>query len=91
MPKAVKNPVEVEFCINKGANSLRQWCKEIGADFDKNFVVEKYPPIYAEHIKVKTMEGHSYKVPFNYIVIRGVDGEFYPCDPAIFAKTYYVV
>ena len=41
-----------------------------------------------EGIIVKTLEGSSYKVPLNYIIIRGVEGEYYPCEPKIFDKTY---
>lgn len=39
-------------------------------------------------IKVKTLEGTSYTVPKGYWIIKGVNGEFYPCENSIFKKTY---
>lgn len=88
--KAIKKSIEIDFCVNKGVASLHRWCKEIGADFNKNFEVTKSPPIYAEHIKVKTLEGHSYDIPIGYIVIRGSNDDFYPHDPELFAQNYVV-
>lgn len=41
-------------------------------------------------IEIKTMEGHSYEVPPGYIIIRGVEGEFYPIESDIFNKTYNI-
>lgn len=38
-------------------------------------------------LRVKTLEGET-QAPPGHWVIRGVNGEFYPCDPEIFAKTY---
>ena len=34
-----------------------------------------------------TLEGKMYAHPGDYI-IKGVNGEFYPCKPDVFAKTY---
>lgn len=39
---------------------------------------------------IKTLEGNMDGRAGDYI-IRGVHGEFYPCKPEIFAKTYDVV
>ncbi len=36
---------------------------------------------------IKTLEGMMIASPGDYI-IRGVNGEFYPCKPDIFEKTY---
>tara|TARA_Y100000310_G_C20401745_1_gene677739 strand:+ start:282 stop:650 length:369 start_codon:yes stop_codon:yes gene_type:complete len=35
----------------------------------------------------KTLEGNMYASPGDFI-IRGIQGEFYPCKPDIFAATY---
>jgi hypothetical protein len=37
--------------------------------------------------QIKTLEGVMIAVPGDWI-IKGVDGEFYPCKPNIFEKTY---
>lgn len=36
---------------------------------------------------IKTLEGYMLASPNDWI-IRGVEGELYPCKPDIFAKTY---
>lgn len=38
-------------------------------------------------IIIKTLEGDM-TVGFNDYIIKGVNGEFYPCKPDIFEKTY---
>ena len=38
-------------------------------------------------IKIKTLEGEML-VSIGDFIIKGVDGEFYPCKPDIFQKTY---
>lgn len=37
--------------------------------------------------RIKTLEGDHIVRKYDYI-IQGVHGEFYPCKPDIFAKTY---
>lgn len=39
------------------------------------------------HLAIDTLEGTMRAEPGDYI-IRGVQGEHYPCKPAIFAETY---
>lgn len=39
------------------------------------------------HIQISTLEGHMRLMPGHWL-IQGVEGEFYPCDPDIFEKTY---
>ncbi len=41
----------------------------------------------SEYIVIRTLEGMMLTSPGDY-VIRGVQGEFYPCKPDIFAATY---
>lgn len=38
-------------------------------------------------VAIKTLEGEMLVVEGSYI-IRGVKGEYYPCDPEIFEMTY---
>lgn len=40
-------------------------------------------------LKVHTLEGDMYADEGDYI-IRGINGEYYPCKPGIFFKTYSV-
>lgn len=39
-------------------------------------------------IAIETMEGRSLDLKPGGWVIRGVKGEFYPCDEQVFAETY---
>jgi hypothetical protein len=39
------------------------------------------------YIEIETLEGVMVAAPLDWI-IKGVEGEFYPCKPKIFAKTY---
>ena len=39
------------------------------------------------HAKCETLEGHHIVCPGDYI-IKGIQGEFYPCKPDIFEATY---
>lgn len=39
------------------------------------------------YLQIKTLEGIMAAIPGDWI-IRGVNGEFYPCKPDIFAKTH---
>ena len=39
---------------------------------------------------IKTLEGVM-EISNNGFIIKGVDGEFYPCKPEIFEKTYEVI
>lgn len=41
-------------------------------------------------IMIKTLEGIMECRPYDYI-IKGINGEFYPCKPDIFEKTYELV
>lgn len=41
----------------------------------------------AASFQIRTLEGTMTASPGDYI-IRGVQGEFYPCQPAIFEVTY---
>ncbi|NRA19033.1 MAG: hypothetical protein HRU05_00990 [Oceanospirillaceae bacterium] len=36
---------------------------------------------------IKTLEGEM-RAPVGHYIIKGIKGEFYPCDPEIFAQTY---
>lgn len=42
---------------------------------------------YPHTIIIRTLEGNMHAGPGDY-VIKGVQGEFYPCKPEIFAATY---
>lgn len=49
-----------------------------------------FAPFKIRCLIILTLEGKMVAKP-GWWIIRGVQGEFYPCDPDIFAKTYEAV
>lgn len=43
-----------------------------------------------KEIGVLTLEGYK-PVPKGYWVIKGIKGEFYPCAPDVFEKSYEII
>ena len=84
--KARKKPIEVEVMQLKmvSARSYRK-CKEFVGDswIDHDEMPNGLPAI-------RTLEGVM-EISNNDFIIKGVDGEFYPCKPEIFEKTYEVI
>jgi hypothetical protein len=78
-----KKPVEVEamFFNEKKAKEVSDWCNGLLICRGEN--TEPF-------IQIMTLEGMMTARLGDYI-IKGVHGEFYPCAPAIFEKTYEVI
>ncbi len=78
-----KKPVVVEAVRWTGENGseIEAFC---GANVLFGTIYEP-EPVYAACIC--TLEGKMYARPGDYI-IKGVNGDFYPCKPDVFAKTY---
>ena len=84
-----KKPVVVEAIRWTGDNleeikafvgrRLEYWYNDAAWEVQKG-------PVTIE-MKIKTLEGDNYVSIGDYI-IRGVAGEYYPCKPDIFEKTY---
>lgn len=82
MSKFRKRPVEVEAVqIDFAYRNL----KEV-LEFAKGSTrpIERHPDY---KLKIITLEGDMVADPGDWI-IKGVNGEFYPCKPDIFEKTY---
>lgn len=87
-----KKPVIVEAIQYDGSNGekVKEWAgdnKKIWEEYD---VYVSPPGVSTCRIKVITLEGKMYAYPGDWI-IRGIEGEYYPCKPSIFEKTYEVV
>jgi len=86
-----KKPVVIEAVQWTGNNHREMWDFLTGkkedymTDYDDNF--------YIDHSKIegglviRTLEGEHVASIEDWI-IKGVNGEFYPCKPDIFEKTY---
>lgn len=81
-----KKPVVIEAAQFNGLDDylgIVQWMKDSGDTHALADEVEYRTPIMLVH----TLEGTMAASPGDWI-IRGVQGEFYPCKPDIFAATY---
>ena len=85
MAKYRKKPIVVEVIQYKGYNSLPLVKKLMGNEFEKVL----FKPI-SEKLIISTLEGDHEASVGDYI-IKGVQGEFYPCKPDIFEMTYELV
>lgn len=80
-----KKPVEIEAVKFDGWNWAE--CYQFMSD-----EVLVFPQVLKEreYIKIETLEGTMTASRGDWI-IKGVNGEFYPCKPDIFEKTYELV
>lgn len=82
-----KKPVTVEAIQWTGKNTeeILKWCKDAELEVQTeaiNNVSYTYINLY-----INTLEGRMTASEGDYIV-KGVNGEYYPCKPDIFEKTY---
>lgn len=61
---------------------------KMNLESDEAWKLGKAPPIFG--VTICTLEGDMKAMPGDFI-IKGVHGEFYPCKPDIFEKTYEAV
>lgn len=92
-----KKPVEIEAFQYDGdlKNSKGEWYVPEWAvkAFENGVMYYKNPvsPLLSPYeLYIKTLEGEHH-VSVNDFVIRGVQGELYPCKPDIFEATYEAV
>ncbi|KKN69820.1 hypothetical protein LCGC14_0437660 [marine sediment metagenome] len=85
MAKYKKKPVVIEAWEFDGRLDFSKTLpKEIKDDID-NFRLTQ-----DGKLKVKTLEGDMF-ANIGDMIIKGIQGEFYPCKPDIFEKTYELV
>lgn len=81
-----KKPVEIEamrfgYSLHQ-QRRVEKWVGDVWIDwlFDDDFKVLERP-------KIRTLEGNMIIGPGDW-VIKGINGEFYPCKHDVFLKTY---
>lgn len=89
MAKYIKKPLIIEAIqvdyLNNGITAVENFLgfepklKEFGKGVEKDIFVV-----------IETLEGEM-KVSNNDFIIKGINGEFYPCKPDIFEKIYELV
>lgn len=79
--KYIKKPIIIEAIFYDGSNII-----EILSFIRGTY--EMYPEFYTGMpVEVRTLEGNFCLMPGNYLM-KGVDGEFYPCGRDIFEENY---
>lgn len=81
-----KKPVVIEaiqWRLEDDINKVIEWLGD-------NLIQEERDGCAVVGTWVKTLEGNM-MVSYGDYIIQGVNGEFYPCKPDIFNKTYELV
>ena len=90
MPKYRKKPVVVEAVRWTGSN-LEEIRNFVGSDLIEEYVelfdIKRTLKEMLVDIAIDTLEG-TMRVDYGDYIIKGVQGEFYPCKPDIFEQTY---
>ena len=73
-----KKPVEIEAV---------QWTGDNLAELREMEEFNAVHTCFGGELRIKTLEGTMFASVGDYI-IKGVQGEFYPCKPDIFEQTY---
>lgn len=85
MGKFRKKPIVIEAVKFKGSSThvdaIKKWMKT------GEYIEPSMTTSDIRFMKINTLEGIMKASPGDYIV-KGVDGEFYPCRSDIFEKTY---
>lgn len=91
MAKFRKKPVVVEafqydgdLMDSRGKYYVPDWA---ASAFEQGIMFYKEMYIKPEELFIKTLEGNHHVSVGDYI-IKGVQGELYPCKPDIFEQTY---
>lgn len=87
--KARKKPVVVEvvrFYLSNpdSIDDVKAFTGKYFAEYQEHYASDK------RNYYIRTLEGEMKLTDGDYI-IKGVNGEFYPCKPDIFKKTYEVI
>ena len=87
MPIARKKPVEIEFKEFTGSVSsivdIVDWARKGGC----TDVITSDITQTSTTLIIHTLEGNM-TAKATDLIIKGVNGEFYPCDAEVFKKTY---
>lgn len=85
--RAKKKPVIIDYFSWEPKmgqlTALKAWVESFGQLAEDYFLIDSLGKL-----RVKTLEGTSYEVTEDDIIIRGVKGEYYPCKKDIFEQTY---
>jgi hypothetical protein len=85
MAKFRKKPVVIEAVQYEGKGNFHQDTPEwLWSGFEKGIII---PTNGTDPLIIKTLEGDHVISPGDFL-IKGIQGELYPCKPDIFEATY---
>jgi hypothetical protein len=85
--KAKKKPIVIDYLDYTGDNTaVVSWMESLNQNFYNIFLVST-----DGELRVKTLEGTSYVVTTNDIIIKGQFNDYYPCKKDIFYATYDII
>lgn len=95
MIKKIKKKPVVTECIQFNGNSnkieIKKWVgKELKYEVFSDSAYEAGVGAPCFSLFIPTLEGEMRAAPDDYI-IKGVNGDFYPCKPGVFEKTYEIL
>lgn len=85
--KYTKKPIEVEALQWDGTHAGLQKIKALFPGLTTDQLAMTKDGLSIMYWSIKTREG-AHIVSKNDYIIKGVEGEIYPCKPSIFLKTY---
>lgn len=86
-----KKPVEVEAMqVLDDLRVHEQICQWAAKDIPEGNIIPVVMSSFDSHLMIHTLEGTMHANLGDFI-IKGVQGEFYPCKPDIFEQTYEMV
>ena len=93
--KARKKPVVIEAVqLKENYDSIRECLSFLGRiyeEYTEASINNRIAEVKQDNgINIATLEG-THHASFGDYIIKGVKGEFYPCKPDIFEKTYEVL
>jgi hypothetical protein len=94
--KAIKKPIEIDFYEIKALSSyyigvITKWIKTMGENPEEILNIELDVNSNTYTVNVNTLEGTSYLLTTDHMLLRGINGEYYPCSKEIFYKTYTII
>ena len=89
MAKYRKKPVVIEAIQFNGKN-FNEVSEFSSGKAKRRIALEGNIPVETDTIDINTLEGTMNAIKGDFI-IKGVQGEFYPCKPDIFEQTYELV
>lgn len=89
MVKYRKKPVVIDAIQYLGHSNYDEICSYVGQELVMEYSNEEDFPD-GQNILIPTLEGEMNAQKGDYI-IKGIQGEFYPCKPDIFEASYEIV